>query len=220
MIDLTGRSFGRLSVLGLAERSPAGKVRWRCSCECGGSATVMTDALKSGKTQSCGCLQKERTADALRKHGDGSRAHGEAREYRSWMGMLTRCHNPRNPKYPRYGGRGISVCDKWRASYATFLADMGRCPPGFSLDRIDVDGDYEPGNCRWADAATQAFNRRQRPRKRALPVGVVPKKYNRYQAVIGVRGEHVNLGSFGSVAEAAAARQQAELALYGQHSPQ
>lgn len=219
-IDLTGRTFGRLVVAGTTARSPSGKIRWRCICTCGGSTDAMTDALKSGKTQSCGCLRKERLAAALIKHGEGSRLNGESREYRAWVGMLTRCYNDHNRKYRIYGGRGITVCDRWKTSYVDFLNDLGRCPPRFSLDRIDVNGDYAPNNCRWATASIQAFNKRPKRRAVNLPTGIVPKKYGRYQAVIGASGKLINLGSFGNVDAAIATRHRAEIEFYGQHSPQ
>lgn len=132
---------------------------WRCRCSCGNERSIPVGNLKSGNSKSCGCKKAERISVARTKHGEGR--HGRtSREYRSWTGMIKRCTNQSDPKFPIYGGRGISVCDKWRHDYSAFLADMGRCKIGMSLDRINVDGNYEPSNCRWATAQQQAENRR------------------------------------------------------------
>lgn len=158
--DLTNKRFGRMFVVGIDHVSDDGRRRtyWRCWCDCGAEKAVRDDHLRGGLTESCGCLRKERAAVASTlaclKHGLVG-----TQTYRSWSGMVQRCANPKNPKFADYGGRGIRVCDRW-LDFENFLADMGVSPAGFSIDRIDVNGNYEPGNCRWADAKTQRANRR------------------------------------------------------------
>lgn len=161
--DIKGMVFGRLTVVEL-DNVTLGVSYWRCSCVCGNVKTVSKHSLLKGHTQSCGCLKRERISQRKLKHGmSGRGSHGpSSRTYRIWLAMRTRCNNPNIPNYHNYGGRGIKVCPEWD-DFCTFLRDMGECPPGKSIDRFpDNDGNYEPGNCRWATAFEQRMN--QRPR--------------------------------------------------------
>lgn len=155
VVNLLGQTFGRLTVIKQADaRSPHG-VMWVCRCACGRESTVRGKHLRAGRTQSCGCLQSEQTSVRTQTHG-----RSRTRVYRIWRAMINRCHYPRYPERHLYGGRGIVVCERWRESFEAFLADMGEPAPHLSIDRIDPDGNYEAGNCRWATAAEQARNRR------------------------------------------------------------
>lgn len=160
-IDLTGQRFGRLTVIELTGRHDW-RLRWRCACDCGTIKIVGGDPLRTGRTKSCGCLGREHAANFGSITRPLNTRHGMdgTKEYRAWHSMIQRCYNPRCIGYARYGGRGIAVCDAWRTSFPAFFADMGRAPsPVHSLDRIDNDSGYEPGNCRWALSKRQGRNR-------------------------------------------------------------
>ena len=153
-LDLTSQRFGRWTVISkVAEKNFRGEIRWNCVCDCGTQKTVLAGSLRKQISVSCGCYSADRT----RKHG----MEGTA-TYNCWANLLTRCRNVHNRQYNDYGGRGISVCERWH-SFENFLADMGEKPEGFSIDRINNDGDYEPGNCRWASYRQQINNRRNTP---------------------------------------------------------
>lgn len=150
--DITGQRFGRL--MAIRPIREHGRCRWLCRCECGNETVVTNSAiLINGHTRSCGCLR-----DGNPKHG-GARRSGLTREYKAWKYMWRRCTNPRSQNFKYYGGRGIKVCEQWK-SFETFLADMGSCPDGYSIERIDNDGNYEPSNCKWIPLSEQPKNRR------------------------------------------------------------
>jgi hypothetical protein len=154
-----GARYGRLIVKGIAERIPNQRRRqWECTCDCGNTARVNATSLASGAIQSCGCLQRETAATTLRT---ALTTHGQSATvtYRIWKGMITRCVNPANHAWQYYGGRGIKVCERWM-KFENFLADMGPRPAGLSLERENNDGNYEPGNCKWATDDEQANNNR------------------------------------------------------------
>lgn len=151
----------RLTVLSRERRD--GRTYCRCICECGNECEVESGNLRSGHTKSCGCLQLEvvRATNATHGHTRGGKY---SRAYTAWLGMRNRCYNRKSTDYPDYGGRGISVCDRWRESFENFFADMGQPPPWTSIDRIDNARGYEPGNCRWATATEQGRNKRNNVR--------------------------------------------------------
>lgn len=165
MVDRTGQRYGRLVAVEptkIVLLSGRASTAWKCNCDCGGLAVVHADHLRSGKTRSCGCGL---TLSYARNAAKG-RVRDEP-EYGVYSAMLRRCYNPKAFAYAYYGGRGVTVCDRWRfgadarTGYECFMEDMGVRPDGLTLDRIDPFGNYEPGNCRWADRVTQARNQRR-----------------------------------------------------------
>lgn len=159
LVDITGQRFGRLVVLRRLGSAKYGESTWLCRCDCSKNKVILGHSLRQGLTKSCGCLQRERASQTKKKHGAST-----TETYYIWAGMRTRCKNPKATPYKNYGGRGISVCERWN-SFDNFLADMGERPPGLSIDRIDNDGNYEPDNCRWATQSEQTGNQRKRRSK-------------------------------------------------------
>lgn len=146
-----GVRFGRLTTVEVV-RNDRGYLRWRCICDCGRYIDGKPGTLRFGKLKSCGCLLPDVLREKELIHG----MHG-TRTYRSWNMMKQRCTNPKAPNYQYYGGRGIKYCERWE-KFENFLADMGVRPEGMSIERMDNDGDYEPGNCKWATQVEQVHN--------------------------------------------------------------
>jgi hypothetical protein len=157
-IDLTGRKYCRLIVIGLSgKKNKTNHLLWTCKCVCGKLIECAGTSLNSGNTKSCGCLANELSSIRNHKHGDIN-----SKEYRAWFNAKQRCTNPKNNRYKDWGGRNIKMCDRWLNSYENFLSDMGRAPTKrHSIDRINNDGDYEPSNCKWSTPYEQANNKRQ-----------------------------------------------------------
>lgn len=156
--NIAGQKFGRLTAVDVSHRK-AGKTYWNCACECGESTKVTISKLRSGWTVSCGCYLKERQREARLTHGMSGSS-----ELQSYSNMMTRCYNPKCKSYSDYGGRGIKVCERWRGERGrqNFLEDMGNKPSrSFSIERRNVNQDYEPDNCFWADRITQGQNTRR-----------------------------------------------------------
>lgn len=158
-----GQKYGRLTVI-----SCAGLYKrynwWKCRCDCGKEKTVRSSRLVGGTTTSCGCYRTEINRATGKKVGGLNKIHGAkgTPEYTCWRGMMQRTNDPNHEHYKYYGGRGIKVCKRWK-EFANFLADMGPKPKGKTLDRFpNNDGNYEPGNCRWASWKEQASTRRRR----------------------------------------------------------
>lgn len=186
--DLTGQRFGRLLVIKRAESMSTGIVFWECLCDCGHTSIVRSQMLLRGSTVSCGCFRRERAgANPKITHGKT-----KTKEYTVWANMKGRCYNEKDAAYYNYGGRGITICERWLNSFENFLKDMGECPDGMSIDRINNDGNYEPSNCKWVTIFEQNANRRgniqitiegetktlmQWSRKRGLKYGTVHDRY-------------------------------------------
>ena len=163
-IDHTGERFGKLTAVSQGPRNKWGHLSWNCICDCGAEITTGGRQLRTGDTRSCGCLAVERLIARNTTHGQARHiADNTIRGmYQSWADMKSRCHNPKVKAYARYGGRGIEVCGRW-LSFDNFAEDMtATWEPGLSIDRIDVDGNYEQSNCRWI---TRAENSRRAAKK-------------------------------------------------------
>ncbi len=213
LINLEGMAFGQLTVL---RRDTAiignnngqiGQKMWMCKCSCEKTCKVRSGELRYGKTKSCGCLRKNMNL----KHGHTTHKN-KSKIYGVWNAMIQRCTNPKADSYPRYGGRGITVCKEWLV-FKNFLADMGKAPKGLSIERMDNNGPYSKANCCWATMEVQNKNKRLpgkvSSRKIDLPLGVNKHK-SKFTASFTFKKEKYYLGLFRTPEEAAAAREKAE----------
>lgn len=151
--QLSGQRFGRLLVGERIYPNQNGNTVWSCTCDCGNTKIVTAIQLRVGRTQSCGCLRRDRTLEAVVTHG-----RSKTRVYEIWAGMIRRCEDASHKNYDRYGGRGIKVCERWRSNFKDFLDDMGEPPQGHTIERKNNDGNYEPNNCKWASRKDQSRN--------------------------------------------------------------
>lgn len=204
--DYTGQKFWLLTAEKFSRRKKT-NTYWFYRCDCGTLKEVQVCHWRSGKTKSCGCSKN------LKGKNHPGYKHGKTHtaEFRSWLGLRSRCYDKNNKRYDSYGGRGITVCDRWRDSFENFLADMGPKPTEkHSIDRIDVDGNYEPSNCRWATATIQGINQRK---KRSNTSGITGvhwnNNYRKWIAQIRIYGEEKKI-ICASKEEAAAIRKKLE----------
>jgi len=203
LLDITGRKYGRLTALRSVGKNKYGRTLWLCRCSCleANEIVAVCGDLQSGHTKSCGCLQKEAIARSRQKN----LKHGHARgygtpEYQSWRSMIKRCTNPANDNWKSYGGRGITVCKRWRGEkgFEHFLADMGPRSKGTTLDRYpNKNGNYTPSNCRWATSKQQARHRRNTklsPKKvrRIRQLAAAGVSQNKIRQKIGIDQTHVS----------------------------
>ena len=199
--DIRGSVFSHLTVEYYGGKMEK-KHRWVCRCVCGQIKVTETGHLLSGRSAHCGCL--------------GGSYH---KLYSRFQSILQRCYNENQINYHEYGGRGIKVCDRWNpsegGSFQNFLNDMGECPEGMTIDRVDVNGDYCPENCKWETGSVQHFNTRKHKTNKSGRTGVSKTRSGKFSAYITIDSKTVGLGTFNTFEEAVTAREQAEIEKYG-----
>lgn len=213
-IDLTGQRFGRLTVICASEQtSHKNRAKmWKCQCDCGNYTVTRGDNLRDGTTNSCGCYRDEQRTKAVTKHGKHY-----TRLYVTWNNMLARCVYKNAQNYKNYGGRGIAVCDEWKNDFQVFYdwAIANGYADNLTIDRIDVNGNYEPSNCRWITPREQNYNTRVPKDNKSGHKGVIYKKRaKKWYAFIVVNRHQKSLGTYDTYEEAVAARERGEKEYY------
>ncbi len=205
--DITGQRFGRFITVKSVGSNKNKQILWEFRCDCGNIVVTPAGDKVNGRSKSCGCLKNESAKKRFTKHGDVG-----STEWRTWRHIKDRCLNPNDKGFNNYGGRGIKICTAWIDSFETFLKDMGRKPtPKHSIDRIEIDGNYEPNNCRWATPCEQARNKRIHKNHKNGCAGLHFRERNsRWHAYIFNKGKQLFLGSFISREDAIKARKDAE----------
>lgn len=185
-------------------------------CDCGNVSVKVVSEVRTGRTKSCGCLKIKTLSDKNKKHGKS-----KTKQYSAWQSMIQRCTNPSSISYKYYGALGITVCDRWLNSFEAFYEDMGERPKGMSLDRIDVNGNYCPENCRWVIPNIQTYNQNQRCDNTSGTSGVYFNANNgRWYAEITIKGKKVHLGSFLNIEDAIKVRKDSEIQYYNFSKPE
>jgi len=207
-----GKKFNRLTIVEKLPQQGSNGYRL-CICDCGNPEPIKVSISNLGRnhTTSCGCAFLE----AVTTHGMTN-----SREYRARYDMLNRVYDERHPGYCDYGAKGIIVCERWLESFENFFEDMGNCPEGYSLDRINPQGNYEPANCRWATLNVQAYNKGLKSTNTSGRTGVYKdSRSGRWTAQIGYMGKVIPLGGSYDFDEAVKLREAAELKYYGWNKP-
>jgi len=193
--NLIGEKFGKLEVIGESKRETSyGNYFWICICDCGNKVEVVGSNLKNGHTKSCGCFQRQRSAENSKKHG-----MYKTRSYKTYQMMLQRCYNPNYSHYHLYGGCGIFVCERWRNSFQSFYLDMGERPKDTTLDRIKNNDGYYRENCRWVDQSAQIRNQSRVKNAKGY---TFCKKTGKYIAQISQNKKNTVIGRYETSEEA------------------
>jgi hypothetical protein len=221
IIDITGCTFGKLVVISYSHSDKHKRPMWNCICECGNKCIAPSPCLRKGNKKHCGCMSIINRSIGLRRHG-GCIDYKEAPLYKLWRGIKRRCSSPHHASYRNYGARGISIYPEWEKDYSKFesyiLDTIGAMPKGKSLDRIDSNKDYVPGNLRWATRIEQNLNRcklRTRPTTSKYKGVCFIPRIQRWHAQIGKDYKNINLGYYLTETEAAIAYNEGALIHHG-----